>query len=89
VNLNDFIKILKVSILIDLGMYSIFLIKNRVEFHDVDILNILIFCIHLLFKKVVAGYNFLGMRSETRYKVRSIFKEFLNLSKTDRTFSGL
>ena len=26
------------------------------------------------------------MRSETRYKVRSIFKEFLNLSKTDRTF---
>ena len=38
-NLNDFIKILKVSILIDLGMYSIFLIKNRVEFHDVDILN--------------------------------------------------
>ena len=42
-NLNDFITILKISILIDLGMYSIFLIKNRVEFHDVDILNILSF----------------------------------------------
>ena len=42
-NLNDLIKVLKVSILIDLGIYFIFLIKNRVEFHDVDILNILSF----------------------------------------------
>ena len=58
-NLNDFITILKISILIDLGMYSMALIKNRFEFHDVDILNVLSFvsvsiyilCIHLLFKK--------------------------------------
>ena len=40
-NLNDFIKILKVSILIDLGMYLIALMKNGVNFHNVDILNIL------------------------------------------------
>ena len=65
-NLNDFITILKISILIDLGMYSMSLIKNRIY----------ILCIHFLFKKVVAGYNFLGIRSETRYKVRSIFEEF-------------
>lgn len=57
-NLNDLIKVLKVSILIDLGMYSIFLIKNRVEFHDVDILNILssfplvfIFCVFIFYLK--------------------------------------
>ena len=53
-------------------------------FYNVDIfkytkfvsVSIYILCIYLLFKKVVAGYNFLGIRSETRYKVRSIFKEF-------------
>lgn len=55
-NLNDFIKILKISILIDLGMCSIALIKNRFEFHNVDILNILssfplvfIFCIFIFY----------------------------------------
>ena len=31
-NLNDFIKMLKISILIDLGMYSMALIKNRFDF---------------------------------------------------------
>ena len=53
-NLNDFITILKISILIDLGMYSMALIKNRFEFHNVDILNVLslfplvfIFCVFI------------------------------------------
>ena len=46
-NLNDFIKVLKVSILIDLGMYFMALIKNGFEFHNVDI---------YLFLKKVIGY---------------------------------
>ena len=57
-NLNDFITILKISILIDLGMYSMALIKNRFEFHDVDILNVLslfplvfIFCVFIFYLK--------------------------------------
>ena len=37
---SDFIKVLKVSILIDLGMYFMALIKNGFEFHNVDVLNI-------------------------------------------------
>ena len=40
-NLNDFIKVLKVSILIDLGMYFMVIIKNGFNFYNVDILNIL------------------------------------------------
>lgn len=57
-NLNDFITILKISILIDLGVYSMALIKNRFEFHDVDILNVLslfplvfIFCVFIFYLK--------------------------------------
>ena len=57
-NLNDFIKMLKISILIDLGMYSMALIKNRFDFHNVDILNILssfplvfIFCVFIFYLK--------------------------------------
>ena len=57
-NLNDFITILKISILIDLGMYSMALIKNRFEFYDVDILNVLslfplvfIFCVFIFYLK--------------------------------------
>ena len=38
---SDFIKVLKVSVLIDLGMYLMALINNGFDFHDVDILNIL------------------------------------------------
>ena len=54
-NLNDFIKVLKLSILIDLGVYLMALIKNGANFHNVDILNILssfplvfIFCVFIL-----------------------------------------
>lgn len=57
-NLNDFIKVLKFSILIDLGMYLIALMKNGVNFHNVDILNILssfplvfIFCVFIFYLK--------------------------------------
>lgn len=57
-NLNDFIKVLKFSILIDLGMYLMALIKNGVNFHNVDILNILssfplvfIFCVFIFYLK--------------------------------------
>ena len=55
---SDFIKVLKVSILIDLGMYSMALIKNGFDFHNVDILNILslfplvfIFCVFVFYLK--------------------------------------
>ena len=51
---SDFIKVLKVSILIDLGMYLMALINNGFDFHDMDILNILssfplvfIFCVFI------------------------------------------
>lgn len=57
-NLNDFIKVLKFSILIDLGMYLMAIIKNGVNFHNVDILNILssfplvfVFCIFIFYLK--------------------------------------
>ena len=57
-NLNYFIKVLKVSILIDLGMYCMALIKNGFELHNVDILNILIsfplvfiFCVFIFYLK--------------------------------------
>lgn len=57
-NLNDFIKVLKVSILIDLGMYFMALIKNGFNFYNVDILNILssfplvfIFCVFIFYLK--------------------------------------
>lgn len=57
---SDFIKVLKVSILIDLGMYFMALIKNGFDFHNVDYtkfvsVSIYILCICLLFKKVI-GY---------------------------------
>ena len=55
---SDFIKVLKVSILIDLGMYFMALIKNGFYFHNVDILNILslfplvfIFCVFVFYLK--------------------------------------
>ena len=55
---SDFIKVLKVSVLIDLGMYLMALINNGFDFHDVDILNILssfplvfIFCIFIFYLK--------------------------------------
>ena len=65
-NLNDFIKILKISILIDLGMYSMAFIKNRFDFHNVDVLNILnsfplvfIFCVFIFYlKKVIRELSF-------------------------------
>ena len=38
---SDFIKVFKVSILIDLGIYFMALIKNGFKFHNVDILNML------------------------------------------------
>ena len=57
-NLNDFIKILKISILIDLGMYSMAFIKNRLDFHNVDVLNIVnsfplvfIYCVFIFYLK--------------------------------------
>ncbi len=57
-NLNDFIKVLKLSILIDLGVYLMALIKNGANFHNVDILNILssfplvfIFCVFIFYLK--------------------------------------
>lgn len=57
-NLNDFVKILKVSILIDLGIYFMALIKNGFIFHNVDVLNILslfplvfIFCVFIFYLK--------------------------------------
>lgn len=53
-----FIKVLKVSILIDLGMYFMALIKNGFDFYNVDILNILssfplvlIFCAFIFYLK--------------------------------------
>lgn len=55
---SDFIKVLKVSILIDLGMYFIALIKNGFDFHNVDVLNVLslfplvfIFCVFIFYLK--------------------------------------
>lgn len=55
---SDFIKVLKVSILIDLGMYFMALIKNGFDFYNVDILNILssfplvlIFCAFIFYLK--------------------------------------
>lgn len=57
---SDFIKVLKVTILIDLGMYFMALIKNGFDFHNVDILNILssfslvfIFCLFIFYLKKV------------------------------------
>ena len=55
---SDFITILKISILIDLGMYFIALIKNGFDFHNVDVLNVLslfplvfIFCVFIFYLK--------------------------------------